>query len=103
MSKRVERPGVREGYDRWSETYDVTPKPLVLPPPPVDPRAGERVLDAGCGTGSHLARLSASRARAVGLDFSRGMLRVAQRAAPRAGLAQADLNREFPVRRVSFD
>lgn len=31
------------------------------------------------------------------------MLRVAQRAAPGAGLAQADLNREFPVRREVFD
>jgi SAM-dependent methyltransferase len=108
MSKRVERPGVREGYDRWSETYDVTPNPLValdrrLTLRALDPHPGERVLDAGCGTGSHLARLSAARTRAVGLDFSRGMLRVAQRAAPRAALAQADLNRELPVRRASFD
>lgn len=108
MSKRVERPGVREGYDRWSETYDVTPNPLValdrrLTLRALDPRPGERVLDAGCGTGAHLARLSAARARAVGLDFSRGMLRVAQRAAPRAALARADLNRELPVRRASFD
>jgi SAM-dependent methyltransferase len=31
------------------------------------------------------------------------MLRVAQRAAPHAALAQADLNREFPVRRAAFD
>jgi SAM-dependent methyltransferase len=31
------------------------------------------------------------------------MLRVAQRAAPGAALAQADLNREFPVRRGAFD
>src|SRR5262249_33519391 len=39
----------------------------------------------------------------VGLDFSRGMLRVAQRTAPGATLVQADLNRAFPVRRGSFD
>src|SRR6267143_3913913 len=27
--RRTERLGVREGYDRWSETYDATPNPLV--------------------------------------------------------------------------
>jgi SAM-dependent methyltransferase len=108
MSRRVERPGAREGYDRWSETYDATPNPLValdrrVTLDALNPRAGEWVLDAGCGTGTHLAALSRARSRAVGLDFSRGMLRVARRAAPNAGLAQADLNREFPVRRAAFD
>lgn len=106
--KRIERPGVRAGYDRWSETYDATPNPLVALDRRVTlealrPRPEERVLDAGCGTGVHLAGLSRARCRAVGLDFSRGMLRVAQRAAPHAGLAQADLNRSLPVRRAAFD
>ena len=108
MSKRVERPAVREGYDRWSETYDATPNPLVA----LDrrytlralaPRPGERVLDAGCGTGSYLRRLCDAGSRPVGLDFSRGMLRIARREAPRAGLAQANLDREFPVGRGVFD
>ena len=108
MGKRVERPGVREGYDRWSESYDATPNPLVS----VDRRhtlraldagAGERVLDAGCGTGSHLGSLGAAGCRSVGLDFSRGMLRIARRNAPRAALVQADLNRALPVRRGAFD
>lgn len=108
MSKRVERPGVREGYDRWSETYDATPNPVVSLDRrhtivALDPRPGEAVLDAGCGTGSHLSRLCAARSRPVGLDFSRGMLRVARRNAPRAGLAQADLGRGFPVRAGAFD
>ena len=103
MSRRVERPGVREGYDRWSRTYDATPNPLVALDRrhtlrTLEPRPGERVLDAGCGTGAYLAALCAARTRAVGLDFSLGMLRVAQRSAPGAGLAQADLNAEFPPR-----
>jgi SAM-dependent methyltransferase len=51
----------------------------------------------------HLATLCTARSRAVGLDFSRGMLRVAQQRAPQAALAQADLNRQFPVRRRAFD
>lgn len=108
MSKRVERPCVREGYDRWSDTYDATLNPLValdrrFTLAALEPRAGERVLDAGCGTGIHLAALCTARSQAVGLDFSRGMLRVAQRRAPHAALAQADLNRELPVRQRAFD
>jgi len=106
--KRVERPGVREGYDRWSETYDTTANPLVALDrrytfDALEARPGEWVLDAGCGTGAHLASLCEARSRPVGLDFSRGMLRVAQRAAPRAAFARADLNRELPVRRAAFD
>jgi len=108
MRKRVERPGVREGYDRWADTYDETPNPLValdrrVTPAALSPRAGERVLDAGCGTGTHLAMLYTAGSRAVGLDFSRGMLGMAKRRVPRAALAQADLNRQFPVRRQAFD
>jgi malonyl-CoA O-methyltransferase len=108
MRRRVERPGVREGYDRWSETYDATPNPIVALDrrytlAVLDPRPGERVLDAGCGTGFHLMRLAQSRTRSVGLDFSRGMLRVAAKAVPRAHLARADLNRGFPVRPGVFD
>ena len=108
MSKRIERPGVRNGYDRWAETYDMTPNPLVSLDrrhtlQALDPRPGEWVLDAGCGTGAYLGILCAARSRPIGLDFSRGMLRVARRTAPQAALAQADLNRELPVQRGSFD
>jgi SAM-dependent methyltransferase len=108
MTKRIKRPGVRSGYDLWAETYDATPNPLVALDRRVTlgalrPSRGERVLDAGCGTGVHLASIAGAHSRPVGLDFSRGMLRVAQRNAPRAALVQADLNRHFPVRPRSFD
>src|SRR6185369_3577430 len=106
MRKRVERPGVREGYDRWAESYDATRNPVVALDRRVafralKPKAGEVVLDAGCGTGAHLRRLCAARAHPVGLDFSRGMLRVAQRNVPRALLAQADLNDPLPIREAA--
>jgi SAM-dependent methyltransferase len=106
--RRVERPGVRRGYDLWSSSYDATPNPVVwldrrYTLPALDPRPGERVLDAGCGTGSVLSALCAAGSRAAGLDFSRGMLRVARRNAPAAVLAQADLERAFPVRAGTFD
>lgn len=108
MKKRVERPSVREGYDRWSESYDATPNPVVALDrrytiKALSPRAGEAVLDAGCGTGAHLSRLGEAGSRTVGLDFSGGMLRVARQNAPAARLARADLNHPLPVRREVFD
>lgn len=108
MRKRVERPGVRAGYDRWAETYDRTANPLIA----IDrrhtlaslgPRPDEWILDAGCGTGAHLRGMRDAGSRPVGMDFSRGMLGVAKRADPGALLVQGDLNREFPMRRRVFD
>ena len=108
MAKRVERPGVRKGYDLWADTYDRTPNPVVALDRRyaighLSPRRGERVLDAGCGTGANLRAITAAGAAPVGLDFSFGMLLTAQRAAPGAMLAQADLNNEFPLKRSAFD
>ena len=108
MGKKIQRPGVRVGYDQWSETYDTTANPLVV----LDrrhtlrllrPRAGERILDAGCGTGWNLHLLVLANSKPVGIDFSRGMLTVAQRNTPNVPLAQADLNYELPVRKRVFD
>lgn len=108
MRKRVERPGVRAGYDQWAETYDTTPNPVVMLDrrytlAALNPMPREWILDAGCGTGVHLRGMRRAGSRPVGLDFSMGMLKVAHRADPRLLLAQADLNREFPVRRRVFD
>ncbi len=108
VATRLERPGVREGYDLWAEAYDATANPVVA----LDrrhtlghlrPLRGERILDAGCGTGGNLRRIVETGSSAVGLDFSRGMLRVARRALPGVPLAQADLERELPLRRERFD
>ena len=108
MTKRVERPHVREGYDRWSASYDATPNPVVALDrrhtlAALEPRPGEWILDAGCGTGAHLRALRRSGSEPVGMDFSHGMLGVARRAAPGALLVRADLDREFPLRRSVFD
>jgi len=108
MTRRISRPGAREGYDRWSRTYDRTPNPLVA----LDrrhtgrilcPRREERILDAGCGTGAHLRAMESAGSRPIGVDFSRGMLAVARRYCPRVPLIQADLDAGLPLRPSTFD
>lgn len=106
--KTVRRVSVEEGYDLWSETYDATPNPIVAMDARhtinlLAPRPGERILDAGCGTGRNLAALLASGSLPVGMDFSLGMLRAARRKFSSVPLVRADLQREFPFRAESFD
>jgi SAM-dependent methyltransferase len=108
MARRIVRPGVRSGYDRWAEVYDETPSSLVALDrrhtlAHVGPRPGERILDAGCGTGIHLRSLCRAGSRPVGMDFSLGMLDRAQRRNRRARLVHADLSRPWPVGRATFD
>ena len=103
--KRIVRPGVQAGYDLWAETYDSTPNPIVAADARITlqalaPQPGERILDAGCGTGRHLRPIAAAGARVIGLDFSAGMLRIASCIAP---LVQADLQAPLPFRPHSFD
>ncbi|WP_019630428.1 putative RNA methyltransferase [Actinomadura atramentaria] len=64
-----------------------------------------RVLDAGAGTGHHLAAvLAAGRARAgIALDLSKHAARRAARAHPRIGAIVADLWRDLPVRDAAVD
>ena len=104
----VERPGARRGYDLWSAAYDATPSPVVALDERVTPRfvrarPGERILDAGCGTGRYFPALRAAGGEVTGLDFSPGMLRVARRKAPAIPLVLADLRRPWPFRDGAFD
>lgn len=106
--KRVERPGVREGYDLWSQTYDAMPNPLVSLDRRVtlsllDPKLDECVLDAACGTGQHLRAIAEAGGRPIGLDFSRAMLRVARQRVPRVPLVHADLDDDLPFLTEDFE
>ncbi|MFN7944142.1 MAG: class I SAM-dependent methyltransferase [Blastocatellia bacterium] len=108
MEKKIQRVTVQEGYDLWAETYDTTPNPVVAMDARhtlamLAPQPGERILDAGCGTGRNLKSVISAGSRAVGLDFSHGMLKVAQRRLPRVPLLRADLQRQFPFRTECFD
>jgi SAM-dependent methyltransferase len=64
-------------------------------------RPGWRVLDVGCGAGRHARAFRAVRARCVGLDLSRTLLRIA-RGVTDAPLVRADM-RELPIRPGSMD
>ena len=106
--KETRRVGAREGYDLWAETYDETPNPVVAMDTRytldvLSPRPGELILDAGCGTGRHLGSLLRARSNPVGVDFSRGMLRIARRNYPEVPLALADLQRPLPFENERFD
>jgi 23S rRNA (guanine745-N1)-methyltransferase len=63
-------------------------------------RRPARVLDAGSGTGHHLARITATMTGPViglGLDISKDAVRYAARHWPTLGFAVVDLWGEWPV------
>lgn len=106
--RKVVRPGTRRGYDLWAATYDATPNPVVAMDrryalQHLQPQAGELVLDSGCGTGGHFPALFDAGASVVGLDFSEGMLGVAQQRHSDASVLCADLNQRLPLRSGIFD
>ncbi|MGP4015830.1 class I SAM-dependent methyltransferase [Saccharopolyspora sp. 5N708] len=98
----------KAGYDLWASSYEQTPNPVVA----VDarhslgllaPGRGERILDAGCGTGRNLAAMLDAGAAPQGIDFSPGMLAVARRRHPDVPLFEADLQGEIPFADGEFD
>ena len=98
----------RSGYDLWAADYDETENPVVWMDSQVmgarlTVTPGERVLDAGCGTGRNFRRLLDQGAVLTGVDFSSGMLQVAHRNHPGVCLIQADLHHDWPLDRSSFD
>lgn len=67
------------------------------------PAAGELILDAGSGTGRNLRPLLMAGAKAIGIDFSIGMLQVARRQVEDVPLALADLHAALPFPDNCFD
>lgn len=108
MPRRVQHVSAWEGYQRWAATYDSGPNPVIAmderyTPAVLAARPGERILDAGCGTGRGLAAMLQSGARPLGIDFSVEMLKVAHGRQPRVHLAAADLQKPLPLRSRRFD
>jgi SAM-dependent methyltransferase len=63
----------------------------------LQPRAGERILDVGCGTGQLTAGLAQAGAQVVGVDSSAAMIEQARRNYPDIPFEQADA-RALPFR-----
>ena len=105
---RVQRVSALDGYELWADGYDATANPVVAMDRRyslsiLGPAAGERILDAGCGTGAHLDSMRRAGADPIGIDFSSGMLHMAQRRLPGVPLFVADLQQPFPFADASFD
>src|SRR5688500_11508007 len=108
MAHEVRNISALEGYELWAGTYNDTANPIVAMDARhsldiLEPRPGELVLDAGCGTGRSLSAIVASGARVVGVDFSAAMLGVAREAIPGVPLAVVDLQSTLPFADASFD
>jgi malonyl-CoA O-methyltransferase len=107
---KVAKPGVRGGYDRWSEIYDQEANPLIGLEEPVVREAlgdvgGLSVLDLGCGTGRHALWLAGAGASVTAVDFSEGMMEKA-RAKPGAEKVRFlvhDLHERLPFADGAFD
>lgn len=69
------------------------------------PRAGERILDVGCGTGLALARLAETQngLSLAGVDLSAEMLERARRRLPQAVLLARGAAHRLPFASVSFE
>jgi ubiquinone/menaquinone biosynthesis C-methylase UbiE len=109
ISIRLDVPaeGVRSGYARWAESYDVARNPLIHIEEPavhglIDPLPIGTALDAACGTGRHARYLHARGHRVIGVDATPEMLDLARRAVPDADFRPGDLT-ALPVETGSVD
>ena len=98
-SGRLPAEGVRAMFDRIAPVYDVMNRVMTVG---LDGRwrracaeeavrAGDRVLDACCGTGDLAVAAARAGGRVTGLDFSERMLERARRKAPELEWVQGDL------------
>jgi SAM-dependent methyltransferase len=87
----------------WSTTIEPQMAPLyVATLEALQPLAGERLLDAGCGAGLALSEAAARGAEVAGLDATAPLLQVAARRVPSADLRQGDID-ALPFESSSFD
>jgi len=96
-------------YDSWAEDYDsdtAANMAILLEGDRLAelmaPQPDQLVLDAGCGTGRHVALLK-DHCTVVGIDFSEPMLAVAARKHPDVEFMRADLTQTLPFEDHTFD
>jgi SAM-dependent methyltransferase len=90
----------------WSDAPD-DPEPWAWPERRAlllgEARAGERVLDLGCGAGRFVAALRDAGADAVGVDIASAALERARRVAPGADLRLLEHDGSIPLAHASVD
>jgi len=91
----------KNAYDRWSANYDSDRNPQTALEQAsvveiVSPASGDRVLDAACGTGRYCQLFQNRGAEVVGVDFSEGMLNVAQAQLPDVEFHCIDMTTPLP-------
>lgn len=97
----------RDAYDRWGPHYDAEPNPQTVLEEPhvlrlVDPKSGDTILDAACGTGRYTRLFHQAGAHVVGIDFSEKMLQEARRRCPNVQFHNLDLREKLPFQDAAF-
>ena len=101
---------IKNDYNRWAFQYDrdinltrdldkiVTKKSL-------NSINFSSVLELGCGTGKNTQWLITKAKELVGIDFSKNMLKIAKKKvrSKRATFINADLNKQWNIKKGSFD
>jgi ubiquinone/menaquinone biosynthesis C-methylase UbiE len=110
MSMLEQNGDVADLYDRWSGSYDEDTNRTRDLAGSVLRRLsgvfhGRDVLELGCGTGLNTEWLAGAARRVVGIDFSEGMLRQAERRvdATNASFLRHDLGAALPFEGGSWD
>jgi ubiquinone/menaquinone biosynthesis C-methylase UbiE len=67
------------------------------------PASGDRILDAGAGTGNVTRLLAVPGARVIGIDFCAPALERCRQKVPSAEFRQADMTKPLPFESASFD
>ena len=95
---------IQAAYNRWSQTYDTQDNmtrdlDAAVLPHIVPDLTGLRVVEAGCGTGKNSGWLAKQCGELVALDFSEGMMVLAQRkvTADNITWGRCDLSEPWPL------
>ena len=93
---------VQASYDRWSSTYDTQDNPTrdldaIVLPSLIPNLADKTVVEIGCGTGKNTLWLAPQCKQLIGLDFSSGMLALAQQKVDAANVQLIRANIVYPL------
>lgn len=107
-----------KGFDEWAGTYDESVNRLSKEYPfdgyydilhkiydLIENKSNSTILDVGFGTGFLTNKLYEAKSKIYGLDFSKGMIDIAQKKMPHAKFIKCDLNLGLPdeIKNVKFD